>query len=81
MTLDKGKGKAKSDADSGSESKKGNKKGSDDSGGEVIGRDTKSQRPRCSKCGSTQIHTRIRDGAIVCHTCGYVELKERKKEV
>lgn len=40
---------------------------------------TESNAPRCSKCGSTQVHVRIKDGAIVCHRCGHVELMERKK--
>ena len=33
--------------------------------------------PRCPKCDSTQVHIRIRDGAIVCHRCGEVTVMER----
>jgi ribosomal protein S27E len=33
--------------------------------------------PRCPKCNSTQVHIRIRDGAIVCHRCGEVTVMER----
>jgi len=41
---------------------------------------TESNAPRCPKCGSTQVHVRIRDGTMVCHRCGHVEEMERKKK-
>lgn len=41
---------------------------------------TESNAPRCTVCGSTQVHVRIRDGTTVCHRCGHVEQMERKKK-
>ena len=44
--------------------------------------DSINEPPRCPKCNSTQVHVRVRDGAIVCHRCGEVtEMERRKKEV
>ena len=42
------------------------------------GKKTDKDAPRCPKCDSTQVHIRIRDGAIVCHRCGEVTVMERR---
>lgn len=37
-------------------------------------------KPRCKKCGSTQIRVRFSSNEIVCYVCGNVEKKERENE-
>lgn len=76
MDSKKGKGKGKSDSDKdleeGVEAEESHTKKSDN---------TQYPKPRCSKCGSTQIHVRIRSGEIVCHHCGHINSPgERKRD-
>jgi ribosomal protein L37AE/L43A len=35
----------------------------------------KPQRPKCSKCGSAFTYLRIKEGSIVCRSCGNVDQK------
>jgi predicted RNA-binding Zn-ribbon protein involved in translation (DUF1610 family) len=36
-------------------------------------------KPKCKKCGSSQIYYRRFTNHYVCKTCGYQEIKEDKK--
>ena len=31
------------------------------------------QKPKCKKCGSAFVYTRIKERSVVCRTCGHIE--------
>jgi len=34
------------------------------------------QRKKCSKCGSHFVYVRIKEGSVVCRSCGNIDLME-----
>lgn len=35
-----------------------------------------SNKRRCKRCGSTQVYIRIKDGSVVCRSCGNIDPDE-----
>lgn len=36
-------------------------------------KEDKSKKKKCSKCGSGQVYVRIKEGSVVCRSCGKVD--------